>query len=123
MASKIEDTKIFLTRGDTFKSTVSMCYKNEGTGELTPYTPQAGDVVRFAMKGDKMTPGNQDYVDKTPLILKVIPNDTLLLKIDPSDTKNLKFGNYKYDIEITFANGDVCTFIEDADFILTREVH
>lgn len=123
MASKIEDTKIFLTRGDTFKTTVSMGYKNEETGEFTPYVPQEGDVVRFAMKGAKMTPGNQDYVEKTPLILKVIPNDTLLLVLEPSDTKELKFGNYKYDIEITFANGEVCTFIDDADFILTREVH
>lgn len=114
----IEGTKISLTRGDTFETLVSMKYKNG-----TSYTPQAGDVIRFAMKTPKMTTGKKEYMDKTPLIQKVIPNDTLILALEPSDTKNLSFGDYKYDIEITFSNGKVCTFIDDADFILTPEVH
>lgn len=118
MASKVENNKVFLTRGDSFDLTIALKYKDG-----TSYTPQEGDIITFALKEAKMTPGNQEFVNKTPLILKTIPNDTLLLSLVPSDTKNLKFGNYKYDCEITFANGKVCTFIEDADFILTPEVH
>lgn len=115
---RIEGTTVYLTRGDTFESLVTMKYKDG-----TSYVPQNGDVIRFAMKTPKMTTGKKEYIDKTPLIQKVIPNDSLILTLEPSDTKNLSFGNYKYDIEITFSNGKVCTFIDDADFVLTPEVH
>lgn len=67
------------------------------------YTPQFGDVIRFAMK--------QSYTSSKVLIDKRIPIDTLTLKLDPSDTKSLNFGKYVYDIEITFSTGDVDTFI------------
>ena len=67
------------------------------------YTPQFGDVIRFAMK--------QSYTSSRVLIDKRIPIDTLTLKLDPSDTKQLNFGKYVYDIEITFSTGDVDTFI------------
>ena len=46
------------------------------------------------------------------LINKVIPNDTLELHLEPEDTKKYNFGDYVYDIQITFANGDVYTFIK-----------
>ena len=119
MASKVENNKIFLTRGDSFETTITMAY----AGSSSAYTPQPGDVITFALKEARMTPGNQDFVNKTPLISKTIPNETLLLSIEPADTKNLKFGNYKYDVEIVFENGKVCTFIDDEDFFITPEVH
>lgn len=97
---KVINNKIFLVRGDTFRATVGM----ERNGE--PYIPQEGDVVRFAMK--------RDYKDQTTLVSRVIPNDTLVLELEPEDTKSLGFGLYRYDIEITYANGDVDTFIRDA---------
>ena len=77
------------------------------------YTPVQGDSVRFAMK--------QSYNSTKVLIDKSIPINTLLLKLDPNDTKHLNFGKYVYDIEITFANGDVDTFIS-GEFELTPEV-
>ena len=46
----------------------------------------------------------------------------MVLRINPADTKALGFGEYTYDIEITFANGDVDTFIHEARFILAPEV-
>ncbi len=67
------------------------------------YTPVNGDRVRFAMK--------QSYASSKVLIDKAIPTDTLILKLNPSDTKKYAFGTYVYDIEITFSNGDVDTFI------------
>lgn len=79
----------------------------------TIYTPVAGDSVRFAMK--------QSYNATRVLIEKKIPIDTMILKLDPMDTKKFSFGKYVYDIEITFANGDVDTFIS-GEFELTPEV-
>lgn len=109
---EINGTTIKLTRGDTFKVTVIPKWK--GTGE--EYTPAQGDVIRFALK-------RSVYTDVEPLIEKNIPTDTMLLHLQPSDTKQLAFGDYIYDIEITFANGDVDTFIQEARFTLLPEVH
>ena len=89
--------QITLIRGDTLKMQVSIFIDKQ------LYTPVAGDVIRFAMK--------QSMSSSKVLIHKIIPNDTLILHLQPSDTKRLAFGDYVYDIEITFANGDVDTFI------------
>ena len=89
--------KISLVRGDTLKVRIEIL----NDGEI--YTPQNGDTLRFAMK--------KDYSSSRVLINKSIPTDTLILHLKPEDTKKLAFGEYVYDIEITFANGDVDTFI------------
>lgn len=103
----IRRTNISLTRGDTFLAQVTILMDGE------PYTPEVGDRVRFAMK--------RDYKDQAVLIQKTIPNDTLLLRLDPADTKPYAFDDYVYDIEITFADGVVDTFIKGV-FTLTEEV-
>lgn len=90
---------IYLTRGDTGKFEVVM---EDSTG--TKYMPQEGDVVRFMMK--------KNYSQEAVIIEKEIPNDTLMLELEPEDTKELPFGIYVYDIELTYANGDVDTFIK-----------
>ena len=101
---------IVLTRGDTFVCTVEP--KVKSTGE--PYTPEQGDEIRFAMK--------QDYSDTEPLIEKVIPTNTCILQLDPLDTKELPFGDYVYDIQITMAaSGYVDTFIR-GEMTLAEEV-
>ena len=106
---RISNNGITLTRGDTFRASLQI---TDTTG--APYIPADEDEIRFAMK--------EDYCDKNPAIIKIIPNDTLLLKLDPEDTKRLPVGQYVYDIQITFANGDVDTFINRASFKLTEEV-
>ena len=78
------------------------------------YIPEQGDSLRFAMK--------KNYTEGEPLIYKVIPTDTLILHLDPEDTKPFPFGDYVYDIEITFADGTVDTFILDK-ITLTQEVY
>lgn len=107
---KINGNSITLTRGDSFYTTVTM--KNKETGES--YTPQEGDVIRFGLK--------QNIKDTSCLIEKTIPNDTLMLHLEPGDTANLPFGKYVYDMELTFANGDVDTFINNESFVLAPEV-
>lgn len=100
---------IYLTRGDTFKAVLTITYPD---GSI--YTPIEGDSIRFAMK--------RDVEDTECLILKDIPIDTMMLQLDPADTKELEFGSYIYDIQLTKANGDVDTFITASKLKLTVEV-
>lgn len=109
MSSHVSGTNIELTRGDTFKRTLALT-----DAEGNPFIPSNNDVIRFALK--------KKVKDETVLINKIIPNDTLLLKIDPEDTKELPFGDYVYDIQITYPNGDVDTFITVSKFKITEEV-
>ena len=106
---KISGNNITLTRGDTLKVKVDLYENNEA------YTPEAGDVIRFAMK--------KQYSDANPILNITIPNATQILTIEPNDTKTLEFGEYKYDIEITKTDGTVDTFIAEAVFTIAPEVH
>ena len=105
----VNGTTISMVRGDTAKIEIAI---NDSEGH--EYAPVEGDVIRFAAK--------KSYYDEEPIIYKLIPNDTLLLWIEPQDTKNLPFGKYIYDIEITFADGDVDTFIANATLEILKEV-
>ena len=91
------DNNIELIRGDTLKLIVEIKANKQ------KYTPKEGDSLRFALK--------TSYTSPKVLILKPIPIETCILHLEPNDTKKLNFGKYVYDIEITFANGDVDTFI------------
>ena len=112
----IEGTTITMTRGDTLTVQIIMIGENE------PYTPQEGDSLRFALKHPKLNGKRTEYVDPEPLIEKQIPTDTQLLRLDPEDTKGLGFGKYVYDIQLTYADGRVDTFIAEAALELTPEV-
>lgn len=109
MSYSVKNNVITLTRGDTFKSVVEMRYPDG-----TPYTPNDGDQIRFALK--------KKISDTTPLIIREIPTSTMLLQLVPEDTKLLDFGDYWYDIQMTKQNGDVDTFITKTKFVITEEV-
>lgn len=117
MAYSVTKNTISLTRGDTFIGKVDIMRNGES------YTPEQDDIVQFSLKRNRMDAANAKYLDDNPLITKTIPNDTLVLRIDADDTKALEFGSYTYDINITFEDGTVDTFITAAPFILTPEVH
>lgn len=104
---RISGNTIKLTRGDSFYCEVGIAQDG------TPYVPVEGDVIKFVLKKGH---------DDAALITKIIPNDTLILHLEPNDTKTLEFGTYRYDVELTFANGDVDTFINNEVFILAPEV-
>lgn len=100
MSCIIKRNSISLTRGDTAKITLSLSTKASTEED---YIPEEGDSIRFAMK--------RKVSDSSPVLTKEIPTDTMLLQIDPDDTKNLEFGSYVYDIQVTFADGTVDTVI------------
>ncbi len=103
---EVKGTTITLTRGDTLRLELKL----ERNGE--EYIPSDNDKVRFAMK--------RNYSDDEVLILKEI-ND-LYLELKPSDTKHLEYGPYVYDMEITYSDGAVDTFIAGGRLTLTLEV-
>lgn len=109
MSFKVRKNTIFLTRGDTFKAHLTINYPDGSV-----YTPKEGDSIRFALK--------ENIEDEECLILRDIPIDTMLLVLYPEDTKELEFGSYVYDIQLTKANGDVDTFITASKLKLTAEV-
>lgn len=103
------DNTIMLTRGDTARIQVTIT-----SADGTAYAPSQTDQIRFAVK--------KRYTDVEPLILIDIPASTMLLEISPEHTSSLSFGTYRYDIQITMADGTVDTFIDRKEFIITEEV-
>lgn len=112
----IENNNISLTRGDTLIVQVNI--KQDGSD----YIPDSGDIIYFALKHNTMDSKRERYLDKEPLILKMIPNDTLILRLESAETKDLAFGRYVYEIELTKEDGTVDTFISGI-FTLTPEVN
>ena len=100
---------ITLVRGDYFACSISMIKGDE------PFVPADG-TLRFAVKRKY-----SDTDDKV-LIVKQVPLDTMLLELESADTKDLRFGEYVYDIEYTDVNGRPDTFIR-AKFLLAEEVY
>lgn len=105
----VSGNNISLTRGDTLLLTIDLT-----NSDGTPYEAANGDVLRFAMK--------RKIKDEECLIYKEIPTDTFLLELQPSDTKELSFGKYVYDIELTTAVGRVTTIVI-GNLNLTEEVY
>jgi len=103
------DNTIMLTRGDTARIQVTIT-----SADGSVYEPTEADHVRFAVK--------KRYTDKEPLLLIDIPTSTMLLEILPEHTSSLSFGTYRYDIQITMADGTIDTFIDRKEFIITEEV-
>ncbi len=105
----VKGTTITLTRGDSFAADISIFQPN---GQR--YVPSEGDSVRFAMK--------KTIKDLKPLIIKDIPIETMKLVLEPEDTKDLDFGSYIYDIQLTKSTGEIDTFITKSSLTLTEEV-
>ena len=107
----ISGTTITLTRGDSASIKLTLTKKDDGTA----YEPIEGDSIRFAL--------SKQFGTESPLVLIDIPTDTLILEIMPEHTKSLAFGSYVYDLEITYADGRVETFVDKAKFVVDKEVY
>lgn len=102
---------ITLTRGDTGLFSISLINKD---GE--EYIPEVGSSLRFAMS---KTYGS---TDENVVLKKNIPIETMQLVIEPADTKDLDFGSFVYDIELTDNIGQVSTVVM-AKFTVSKEVY
>lgn len=100
-----------LTKGDTLTLTVALYHETPPIPPATeptvePYTPEEGDVIRFAV--------SSGYLGATGYELKystTIPHDTLTFTMPASETGKLAYTTYNYDVEITHQDGAVDTFI------------
>ena len=100
---------IKLTRGDTARLTVPIT--NETTN--AEYVMGENDTLTMTVK--------KNITDTEPALQKVLVGlNTFHIK--PSDTAGLDFGKYKYDVELTTADGDVYTVIEPSTFEILKEV-
>ncbi len=71
-----------------------------------------GKEVQYDLTSVKLTVKkrvrDKDFIfQKTGVLVK----NEYIIKIEPNDTKELEFGNYVYDVEITKKNGDVHTIL------------
>ena len=105
MSYSIKGKRITLTRGDTFPCTVSIL-----NPDGTPYEMQSGDTVRFMLS---------ERAGGPVLITKTLSGGAF--QLDPADTNQLDFGTYFFDVQMTFADGTVDTFIAEGQLALTDE--
>lgn len=100
--------EIRMTRGDTESFTISITGQDNLEYEL-----KDGDKLVFTVK--------QSVYDEKVIIQKQIIDKSFI--IDHEDTTNLLYGTYYYDVQLTFANGSVCTVIKPSKFIVCEEVN
>lgn len=91
---------ITLTHGDSLALTVALTKDGE------TYTPEEGDVIRFALSIGYV--GDQGY---KLILTKDIPADTLTFTLTAGETEALALRKYVYDIQITHGDGTVDTVI------------
>ena len=104
----VKGNTISMTRGDTAYLTIPI---TTSTGE--EYTMGSEDILTLSVK---------ESVDDETYVLQKEVIGTNAVHIEPKDTADLPFGKYKYDVQLTMANGDVFTIIEVSTFKLLPEV-
>lgn len=99
---------IYLTKGDTLKASLTLAIS-----KTEEYTPVEGDAIRFAVK--------KKYSDSATVVNVTVPNDTMILTVPATTTDDLRVGRYVFDMQITYADGTVDTFLS-GNLIITEEV-
>lgn len=101
------NNNISITRGDSAIFALSI---KKADGE--PYKIAEGDTVIFTVK-------------MSTFDTKIITQKTVVdgvVRLHPEDTKDLEYGTYYYDVELTQADGFVSTVISPHKFIVEQEV-
>ena len=99
---------IWLTRGDSCQIAVPLT-KADGTA----YEMQDGDTLKLSIK--RFTSDAAALVEKTM-------DETGTFVFEPADTKGLRFGTYRYDVQLTTAAGEVFTVVKPHTFTIDEEV-
>lgn len=105
-----KDNTIHLTRGDTARLLIDRA-ANAATGKDYVFTPE--DKVTMTVK--------KTVYDTSPAVQLTVPGGAAI-HIRPEDTKELSFGKYLYDIQLTTADGDIYTVIPPTTFEILKEV-
>ena len=107
----LSDGTIRLTRGDTARLIVPIVNRIPGQEEV-PYTIKSTDILELSIK--------KSVKDDDSLVHKEIVGSNIF-HILPTDTKNLSFGKYVYDVQLTTDN-DIYTVVEPSTFEIMKEV-
>lgn len=118
---KVDESTYTITiiRGDSGFVTVPLVEvttDEHGQEVETPYELQDSDILRFAAA--KKYGATEDEC----FIIREINHDTQRLYFYPEDTKDQKFGEYKYDLELTNSEGFVDTILKGT-LIIAEEVY
>ena len=100
---------ITMIRGDTVEFDI-VVQELDAQGESKEYVLQEGDVLTFTVK--KTTKTKEVLIQKTGAHITILPEDT----------QDLEYKTYKYDVQLTMANGKVDTIIPPSNFIIKDEV-
>ena len=107
---KVSTTGVIqLTRGDTARLEVSITNLQDGK----PYDIRADDTVTLTVRRTISSPD---------ITFQKVCVGTGSFYISPDDTKNLDYGKYIYDVQVTTQNGDVYTVIPPTSIEITGEV-
>ncbi len=101
----VTGTDLCMTRGDSEIITV----------RVTGYTLTEGDMVELTVRRNVKTP---------PVLYKRVTefrDNAAQIAIDPQDTRDLPFGVYVYDVQLTYG-GAVKTIIRPSKFTIGEEV-
>lgn len=114
MFNVLDDGTMRLTRGDTARFCMGTIMNN-ATDPPSIFPIGEKDILEFSVK--------KTVKDEESLIHKTISGDEAF-HILPTDTKDLPFGRYVYDIQLTTEYGDVYTLTgeEPPSFVLLKEV-
>ena len=104
---KIDSDRLYITRGDTGRLTVSIRDQNGNK-----YTPSSDEIIVMTVK--------KSVGDESSLFSAQAKDCEIV--ITPEYTKSLAFGEYVYDVQITLSNGDINTIIPSNKFIVYGEV-
>ena len=96
---------IALTRGD-YAAFVFRAFEDDG---VTLYDLNEGDTVQLQLSKKYGSP--LKTWTKTKANSLSTTADDYTIEVNPADTKDLKFGDYFYDVSIITADGEVCTYI------------
>lgn len=106
---------IAMTRGDSESLTVD-CYEKDDSGKLTPLPFNTGDAVYFTVREDAEGPVAMQKA------VTDFPDGKAVIALDHEDTAAMEFGDYVYDVQVTWADGTVKTLIVPSRFRLEEEV-
>lgn len=107
---RVQGTNLIMTRGDS--ENIAISCEVDGKQFI-----EDGDTVYFTIK--KSTRTKEKLFQK---VITVFSNNNAIVEFRPEDTKDLPYGSYRYDIQVTKSNGVVKTIVKPSSFVIEEEV-